>query len=173
MPHFHRDYVRPKEGRALVVGSKVYPGRKDRRHLYANAVGLDLEDGQGVDVVANLEDGIPPGFGTFAHIDCVSVLEHSRKPWKLAEGMEDVLEPDGTLLLSVPFVWRFHGYPNDYWRFTSEGVKALFPRIKWSAMFLDSEGRLTKPPHATAYDINGLPAYCRTEVLGFGVKCES
>ena len=172
METFRKAFVHPKEGRALVVGSKVYPGRQDRRHLYPNAVGIDLEGGQGVDVVGNLEEG-NPGIGTFAHVDCVSVLEHSRKPWKLAEGIEDVLEPGGTLLLSVPFVWRFHGYPNHYWNFTSEGVKVLFPRIKWTALYLDSEGQLKKPPHLTAYEMNDLPVFCRTEVLGFGVKCES
>ena len=34
-------------------------------------------------------------------------------------------------MLSVPFAWKFHGYPSDYWRFTREGVKKLFPRIDW------------------------------------------
>ena len=31
--------------------------------------------------------------------------------------------------LSVPFAWKFHGYPSDYWRFTREGVLKLFPGI--------------------------------------------
>jgi hypothetical protein len=33
------------------------------------------------------------------------------------------------LYLSVPFAWKFHGYPSDYWRFTHAGVKKLFPQL--------------------------------------------
>jgi len=45
--------------------------------------------------------------------------------------MMRLLKPGGKVVLSVPFAWKFHGYPSDYWRFTREGVKKLFPRIDW------------------------------------------
>ena len=34
------------------------------------------------------------------------------------------------MFLSVPWVWRFHGYPSDYWRFSPEALKFLFPGFK-------------------------------------------
>ena len=32
----------------------------------------------------------------------------------------------GSLFIAVPFVWRFHGYPNDYFRYTHNGIKKLY-----------------------------------------------
>lgn len=170
---FVREFAKPKEGLTVIVGSKVYPGRKDRRIHYDNVLGIDLEDGHGVDRVMNLEDGPGDLRGRVAHVECCSVLEHSRRPWALAEGIQDALEPGGTLTLSVPWVWRFHGYPSDHWRFTPEGVKVLFPRIRWTAMRLATEGELRARVHVLpAYQVGGHVAFGRTEILGFGV-CES
>lgn len=38
---------------------------------------------------------------------------------------------DGVVFISVPFCWKIHGYPSDYWRFTPEAIKVLFPEIKF------------------------------------------
>jgi SAM-dependent methyltransferase len=175
LPAFCDEYVRARKGRTLIVGSKLYDGRKDRRGLYANALGIDMQDGQGVDQVVNLEDGVPKGFGTFSHIECCSVLEHARQPWLLAASLEQVLEPGGTLTVSVPWVWRFHGYPNDYWRFTPEGLKALFPGMAWNVIRLAIEGQLLEvPPVLPTYTVEGTKvAFPRTEILAFGVRCTS
>jgi len=31
--------------------------------------------------------------------------------------------------VSVPFAWKFHGYPSDYWRFTPQAIRLLFPDL--------------------------------------------
>ncbi len=90
---FERKFRRPKEGRTLIVGSHVYGGREDRRKLYKKAVGVDMIAGPGVDVVADLEDtgsimDLWTGDGPFDHVECRSVLEHSRRPWRLARNIE-------------------------------------------------------------------------------------
>ena len=74
----------PRNGRTLVVGSKVYGKKQDRRELYRKAVGVDLFEGDGVDFVHDMETPLPESVGTFAHVDCVSVLEHVRRPWLMA-----------------------------------------------------------------------------------------
>ena len=33
--------------------------------------------------------------------------------------------------MSVPWVWRFHAYPDDYWRFSWRGIQVLFPGFDW------------------------------------------
>jgi hypothetical protein len=43
------------------------------------------------------------------------------------------LKPGGKICISAPFAWKFHGYPSDYWRFTHEGIKILFPEIQFDA----------------------------------------
>lgn len=137
---WQREFVRPMAGPALVVGSKVYKDRPDRRALYQNAIGADMAAGAGVDVVMDFEMPLPDGFGPFSHVDCCSVLEHVQRPWKMAENIERLLMPGGTLLVAVPFVWRVHAYPSDYWRMTPQALEVIFPAIEWmhSGFIVDS-----------------------------------
>lgn len=166
---FEAKFVHPKAGRTLVVGSKVYPGRVDRRQSFTDAVGVDMLPGEGVDIMANLEDGIPEGLGQFDHIDCVSVLEHSQKPWCLAAALEYALKPGGTIFVSVPFVWRIHAYPSDYWRFTPEAIRLLFPGIIWERLELAAD-KLRSGPGLPSVVSEGHVYMAKTETVGFGVK---
>jgi hypothetical protein len=170
-PHekFWKKYRKPREGRTLIVGSQIYGDREDRRGAYQDVVGVDMQAGPGVDIVANLEDlEDAAGLGTFDHVECRSVLEHSRRPWRLAENLEFIMRPGSTLDLSVPFMWKVHAYPSDYWRFTIEGVRELFPGIRWDALMYATQETLwdTKQPKVMMGSAVYFP---RTEVLGFGV----
>lgn len=165
---FEKRHVKPKVGRTLLIGSKLYPGRVDRRGLFSDAVGLDMLPGEGVDLVCNLEEPLPD-IGQFAHIECLSVLEHSRAPWILASNVERLLEPGGTLFVAAPFVHEFHAYPNDFFRFTTEGVKLLFPGVAFEAMGM-AHRELSYKAKVGRAKIDGFPYFPRCEVAGFGVK---
>lgn len=167
MVEFEETYVRPESGRTLIVGSKVFSGRIDRRLLYKDAVGLDMEPGDGVDVVHNLELPAASSLGKFRHVDCISVLEHCRQPWLVAQNIEKVMKSGATLFISVPFIWRFHGYPNDYFRFTAEGVKVLFKNIAWDALIYSST-KLSEDSRVEGEKIGGHPYFPRTEIFCFG-----
>jgi hypothetical protein len=100
-----------------------------------NYVGVDAEAGPGVDVIADLgvdfarvADLLP---GPFATVFCLSVLEHSRQPFRMAENIQRLLAPAAILFVSVPFAWEIHRFPEDYWRFTPDGVRLLFPGIEF------------------------------------------
>ncbi len=125
-------------GPFLEVGSRDYGSTQDLRSLYPGQkyVGVDMSEGPGVDHMLNLTsewDIIDETLGgeRFGAIFCFSVLEHCENPFLMAENMSRLLRPDGKVCLSVPFAWKFHGYPSDYWRFTHEGVRKLFPRLQW------------------------------------------
>jgi hypothetical protein len=122
--------ITPKPGRTLIVGSRVYGAKEDRRKRYAHVLGVDMQAGVGVDVVADLE--IAALDGAWHHIECMSVLEHCKRPWLMAANLEKMLEAAGTIFIAAPFVWKVHGYPDDYWRFTISGVKSLFTAIEWT-----------------------------------------
>jgi hypothetical protein len=161
----------PIKGRALVVGSKQYKGKADRRSLYEDAIGLDMSAGEGVDIVHNLEIPLPDDVGKFGHIDCVSVLEHVERPWLLCANIESAMESGATILLSVPFIWRVHAYPSDYWRFTAESLSVLFPSVKWLCRYyLCGKEICRKPPAET---IGGNVYMMKTEVIAFGVACST
>ena len=168
LERFSRKWL-PRPQRALVVGAKCYGSKPDRRKLYAQAIGVDLFDGEGVDLVHDLEAPLPESVGKFDFVDCVSTLEHVRRPWVLAENIERALEPGGSLLISVPFAWRVHAYPNDLWRMTTEALPVLFPSIEWRSLKYSANGRLCKlVPRKADNDGRWIG---RAEVIGAGIKC--
>lgn len=169
LERFEGRYVRPKDGPTLIVGSRIYGEREDRRRRFAHAVGIDMLEGPGVDRVLDMEEPLPADFGRFAHVECCSVLEHSKRPWLLAANVEEALERGGTLYLSAPWVWRVHEYPGDYYRFSDQAVRALFPRIRWEKLCYASD-RLRPDHYVKAREIDGHPFLPRTEVVGFGVR---
>jgi SAM-dependent methyltransferase len=138
---FVRQHASELDGPYLEVGSKDYGSTQDLERLLATPgeyLRVDLQQGPRVDVVLDLT-------GPFAQIDarlggvrfgtifCLSVLEHCHQPFAMAENLTRLLKPGGKVCISVPFAWRFHGYPSDYWRFTQEGVKRLFPKLSFRA----------------------------------------
>lgn len=130
-------YAEQLDGPLLEIGSKDYGSTQDLRSLFADKgtyVGVDMEDGPGVDVVLDLTedfDRIDAKLGgrRFATIFCLSVLEHCEQPFKMAQNLTLLLKPGGRICIGAPFSWKVHAYPNDYWRFTPEGIKKLFPRV--------------------------------------------
>lgn len=170
---FIEKHVRPVKGRTLIVGSKVYKFRKDRRKVYPNSVGVDIEPGEGVDFVADLSDQgdmnkVLGKYGLFNHIECWSVLEHAKRPWLLAENLQHMLYPESSIHVQVPFVWRVHSYPSDYWRFTTEAIQFLFPRICWHAL---EYAHLRREPRGKVPIVvkDSHKYVARTEVYGFGI----
>lgn len=169
---FERLHVRPKPGRVLIVGSRVYGGREDRHKRFANALGVDMLEGPGVDVVCDLEMGTVHdlnGTMQFAHIECVSVLEHSMAPWLMAKNLVLMMERGGTIFVTVPFVWRVHAYPDDYWRFTPRGLTLLFgDSIVWDVMLFANHTLIPAKRKISAATIDDLSYFPRTEVYAFG-----
>ncbi|VAX38368.1 hypothetical protein MNBD_PLANCTO02-1271 [hydrothermal vent metagenome] len=123
----------------LEVGSKNYGSTQNLRSLLEGKgeyIGIDMAEGDGVDHCLDLTHDfsvIDEKFSgqRFNTVICLSVLEHCDKPFKMAENIERLLKPGGQAVIWVPFAWKFHGYPSDYWRFTHEGVKKLFPTLSF------------------------------------------
>jgi SAM-dependent methyltransferase len=100
--------------------------------------GVDLIDGPGVDVVLDLSKPMTTAalkkagliVGGYQAIYCLSVLEHVRDVFQFAKQAQRLLAPGGWLFVSVPFCWRYHGHPDDYWRFTPQAVDFLFQGLE-------------------------------------------
>ncbi len=134
---FIQRHAETLHGPYLEVGAKDYGSTQDLSAMLKNDgpyTRLDMQHGAGVDVVLDLtapQQQVDAELGAmrFGTIFCLSVLEHCRQPFAMAENLTRLLKPGGKVCLSVPFAWKFHGYPSDYWRFTREGVELLFPRL--------------------------------------------
>ncbi len=141
----HADKVRPP---VLEVGSRDYGNSPNYRELLAirDYVGIDLGPGERVDVVLDLTwdaDAVDEALNgeRFNTVICQSVLEHCANPFQMCANIDRLLRPSGILFISVPFAWRIHGYPSDYWRFTPDGVKVLFPRVEFIRGALSTSSR--------------------------------
>jgi len=127
------------KGPILEVGSKDYGNTQPLRPLFPNFeyLGIDQDKGEGVDLIIDLTKKFPVvnkklKRKRFKTIICLSVLEHCKNPFALANNCTKLLAPKGRLFINVPFSWRIHAYPDDYWRFTPSGIKTLFPKLNFS-----------------------------------------
>jgi hypothetical protein len=119
----------------LEIGSRHYSPQSaiDYRNLFSGMeyVGVDMSAGDNVDLIVDFTADFSTVRGALARefgtIICCSVIEHVDNIFKFAQNLTRITRPGGTLFLSAPFTWRFHGYPNDFWRFTPAGLKYLFP----------------------------------------------
>ena len=134
---FVRRHAEHLHGPYLEVGSKDYGSTQDLQAVLVNEgeyVRVDMEAGPRVDVVVDLTEPFDEidgrlGGRRFGTVFCLSVLEHCGQPFVMAGNLTRLVRPSGRVVVSVPFAWRFHAYPSDYWRFTHEGVKRLFPQL--------------------------------------------
>lgn len=93
---------------------------------------MNLSPFYNVDIVGDAHN-IPFEDNSFDTVICNAVLEHVHAPEQVVEEMYRVLKPDGLMYAEVPFVFFFHGYPNDFKRYTLEGMKRLFSMLSNSA----------------------------------------
>lgn len=128
--------------RILETGARQYAEHSSLqlRRMFPKAesfVGMDMEAGEGVDVVCDLRWDFGQVLGSvqgasFDTVFCISVLEHVDDVFKAAQNISRLIAPGGCLFLSVPFVFRHHGYPSDFWRFTPEALEFLFKDLDFS-----------------------------------------
>lgn len=86
----------------------------------------DAELGMDVDVVADAHRLLRV-FDTeaFDALVCVSVLEHLARPWVAIKQMAMVLRPGGVMYVATHQTFPLHGYPSDYFRFSTEALGVL------------------------------------------------
>jgi SAM-dependent methyltransferase len=113
----------------LEVGSYLVEGQEhiaNLRTLLAGRAftGMDMRPGPGVDQVANVE-ALPFADDSFSTIFALNTFEHVERFWLGIAELKRVLRPDGLLVVSMPFHFRIHDYPYDYWRFTPQALRSL------------------------------------------------
>lgn len=127
--------------RMAEIGVKGWDGRSGGvtcRDRVPNAdwVGIDMLEGSGVDVVADVQSiskNFSPGY--FNGIVMVAVLEHVAKPWIAAQELAAITRLNGWILVGSHQSFPYHPYPQDYWRFSKEALAELFcPAAGWEVI---------------------------------------
>lgn len=115
-------------GKTLDVGSLDVNGSV--KDLFSDYTGLDMREGDNVDVVANAHD-IPFKDNEFDCVVCLEMLEHDDNPFKTLSEIYRVLKKGGWCILSASGInFPKHDYPSDYFRYTSEGIGVLLKKFK-------------------------------------------
>lgn len=104
-------------------------------NIHPNIKNLELDDGDNIDYVGSVLN-IPCEDEKFDLVIAQEVLEHVNDPFKAIEEISRVLKKDGYFYLQLPFIIGYHPCPNDYWRFTHEGIRELLDKSKLNVVEL-------------------------------------
>ncbi len=115
-------------------------------------VGCDFRDGPGVDRVEDVTKiGLPSG--TVGTVLCVETFEHVYAIQDAFAEVFRVLQPGGAFLLTSPFHFRIHAYPDDYWRFTPSLLRRMM--APYGGLVVGSQGPESTPHTVMAMGIKG------------------
>lgn len=115
--------------RILLTGAKAWEGsfNPDYSAHVPNGdwVTTDIEAGSGVDIVSDLQKLPAVLEETFDGVYCPATLEHIERPWCAMHEMSRCLKPGGFLFIDTHQTFPLHGYPHDYFRFSTEALNTL------------------------------------------------
>lgn len=95
------------------------------RRLRQDIITLDLFPFPHVDIVANVVR-TPFGTDSIDHVVLDTVLEHVPEPHGVIEEVNRILAPGGRVICIAPWIFPYHGYPNNYFNISRDGLHYLF-----------------------------------------------
>ena len=116
-------------GNVLVLGA----GMTDYREVFLNAksvVNSDVDQfGSHIDMRLDAH-ALPLESDQYDYVVAIEVFEHLHDPKQACSEIYRVLKKGGVFLMTVPFIFRIHGDPLDYTRFTQYGLATLLSRFE-------------------------------------------
>ncbi len=89
-----------------------------------------------------LGDGavLPFADASFDAVICSEMLEHVPDPIKVLKEAHRVSRPGGLLLCTVPFLFRIHGDPEDYGRYTAHYWRETLNKCGFTGLEIEKQG---------------------------------
>jgi SAM-dependent methyltransferase len=95
-----------------------------------------------LDIACDLNEPLPIADASFDSIIISEVLEHIADPQMLWSEMSRILKQQGKALLSVPFFYKIHEAPHDYFRYTEFSLRNFANKNGFRVVELASFGGL-------------------------------
>lgn len=142
----------------------------ERAEDHGTIINMDIFPHSGAHVVA---DGhhLPFVDDVFDGVYMLAVLEHVQNPFAVTQEVARVLKAGGFVLVASPFMYPVHSSPSDYFRFTDEGLRQLFPgfrEIECGAHGLPTRGLIEfMKAYISAFSDNRYIAYALTYIVSY------
>jgi hypothetical protein len=107
-----------------------------------NWIGCDMQEGHGVDVVADIHNPPAEWQGKFTGILCSEVLEHVARPWVALPKIKEMMQPGGWLVVTTLTSFPIHGFPDDYYRYTTSGLRLLLEDAGFRNVHAENAGEI-------------------------------
>jgi len=114
----------------------------------------DLKPGSGVTVV-DVQEKLPFDDNSFDMVLAFHLFEHVYNYSTSVAEIFRILKPGGKFIISMPFMYKYHADPDDYYRFTDSAIVKIW-----------EEGGLKCS--AVEYLGEGIYTYCMTTMTRFG-----
>lgn len=108
--------------RILDIGSGSNPNYQGI--MKGNIINFDMKKTGKNHVVGNA-DFLPFKKKSFDKIIVVNSLYYFKNPFKVIESINNILKPNGRLVIVNPFFYPIHDIPDDKYRFTEYGLKTM------------------------------------------------
>ncbi len=124
---FLEEYIDVEKNVAVLeIGSaNVNGGLREEKLKNMTWVGIDLNEGPGVDFTMKVGEKLPFENHSFDLVVASSVFEHDIQFWNTFLEMSRVMKPEGLLILIMPSQGNFHRFPLDAFRFYPDSGIAL------------------------------------------------
>lgn len=94
-----------------------------------------------IDQACDLNEPLPLPDACFDTVLLTDVLEHIANPGALIDEIARILAPGGKLIASVPFSYRLHEEPYDYYRYTRHALARLAQQSGLEVRLLEPYGQ--------------------------------
>jgi len=130
----------------LEIGSRMTNANAwwivNRDLAQGNWIGCDMQPGHGVDVVADIHNPPAEWHGKFTGILCSEVLEHVARPWVALPKIKEMMQPGGWLVVTTLTSFPIHGFPDDYYRYTTSGLRLLLEDAGFRNVHTENAGEI-------------------------------
>lgn len=144
-----REYSRRTAGKILLDLGCGPPDARGAAHDvdHGRYIGLDFLVENHPSVVASV-DHMCLRDNSVDSINCISLLEHVYNPLLIIGEIFRVLRPGGCVRIQVPFLLGYHGFPDDYFRYTHSALKRMFEGQGFRIVLLETDW--SKGPYLNA-----------------------
>lgn len=99
--------------------------------IHPEIINVDLFPFKEVDVVADICD-LPLKDASVDGVICEDVLEHITHTVRFLKEVSRVVKPGGIFILKIPFLYPYHSSPEDFFRWTKDGIKHTLKEYDFS-----------------------------------------